>query len=125
MSGVKKVILIVDDTPDNILLLSGLLKDNYKIKAATNGEKAIVIANKTPPPDLILLDVVMPEIDGYAVCETLKHHELTKNIPIIFVTGNASDAEKQHGFSLGAIGYLGKPVDSAQLFDIIQKTLGN
>ena len=123
MSSEKKVILIVDDAPDNIHLLSGLLNANYKIKAATNGEKAIAIASRTPTPDLILLDVVMPEIDGYAVCETLKNQEVTKNIPVIFVTGNASDAEKQKGFSLGAIGFLRKPVNSAQLFDIVQKTL--
>ena len=123
MNSDKKIILVVDDVPDNIQLLSGLLKANYKVKAATSGEKALVIANKSPQPDLILLDVVMPEMDGHAVCESLKNEGSTKQIPIVFVSGNTSEEEIKRGIDLGAEGYLGKPVDPSELTALIQKIL--
>lgn len=123
MNSDKKIILVVDDVPDNIQLLSGLLKARYKVKAATSGEKALVIANKNPQPDLILLDVVMPEMDGHAVCEKLKNEVSTKQIPVVFVSGNTSDEEIKQGIDLGAAGYLGKPVDASELTTLIQKIL--
>ena len=123
MDSDKKIILVVDDTPGNIQLLNGLLRDRYKVKAATSGKKAIVIANISPQPNLILLDVVMPEMDGHEVCEMLKKEASTKLIPIVFVSGNTSDEEIQQGMDLGAAGYLGKPVDSAELTAVIQKIL--
>lgn len=78
----KKTILIVDDTPANIALLRELLKDSYKIKIATNGIKAMGVAAVTPVPDLILLDIMMPEMDGYEVCKCLKADAQTNDIPI-------------------------------------------
>jgi len=123
MNSDKKIILVVDDMPDNIQLLSGLLKARYKVKAATSGEKALVIANKNPQPDLILLDVVMPEMDGHAVCEKLKNEASTKQIPIVFVSGNTSEEEIKRGIDLGAERNLRKPVDPSELTTLIQKIL--
>ena len=80
MGSDKKIILVVDDAADNIQLLNGLLKADYKIKAATSGEKALTIANKSPHPNLVLLDVVMPGMDGYEVCKLLKQAEHTNTV---------------------------------------------
>ena len=119
----KKIILIVDDSADNIQLLSGVLKQYYKVKAATRGDKALIIAQKTPAPDLILLDVVMPEMDGYEVCQQLKSNPETMNIPVVFISGNTADEEQQKGLALGAEAYLGKPVDSDKLLSLIENLL--
>ena len=107
----KATILIVDDTPDNLKLLSSLLKDSYKVKVANNGRKALEIAAALPPPDLILLDVVMPEMDGYEVCAALKEAPGTRNIPVIFLTGRADAVDRERGFAMGAVDYIAKPVD--------------
>ncbi len=79
----KPIILVVDDIPDNIHTLSGILNDDFKIKAATSGERALKIASSSPKPHLILLDIMMPEMDGYEVCRTLKSDPVTSDIPII------------------------------------------
>jgi len=123
MGSEKKIILVVDDAADNIQLLNGLLKADYKIKAATSGEKALTIANKSPHPNLVLLDVVMPGMDGYEVCKLLKQAEHTKHIPIIFVSGNITDADKNSGYELGAAGFVGKPVNSDELLKLVHDTL--
>lgn len=106
----KPIILIVDDIPDNIHTLSGILSENFRIKAATNGAKAIEIANTIPKPHLILLDIMMPEMDGYEVCNKLKSNPFTANIPIIFVTAKTETVDEQKGFELGAVDYITKPV---------------
>jgi putative two-component system response regulator len=106
----KQVILIVDDTPDNITLLSALLKDKYKIKIATNGLKALHIASIDPSPDLILLDVMMPEMDGYETCRRLKENPQTNHIPIIFLTAKSQVSDEEMGLKLGAVDYISKPV---------------
>ncbi|MFZ6817497.1 HD-GYP domain-containing protein [Undibacterium sp. Ji22W] len=106
----KQVILIVDDTPDNITLLSALLKDKYKIKIATNGLKALHIASIDPSPDLILLDVMMPEMDGYETCRHLKANPQTNQIPIIFLTAKSQVSDEEMGLKLGAVDYISKPV---------------
>ena len=106
----KQVILIVDDTPDNITLLSALLKDKYKIKIATNGLKALHIASLDPSPDLILLDVMMPEMDGYETCRRLKDNPQTNQIPIIFLTAKSQVSDEEMGLKLGAVDYISKPV---------------
>ena len=111
MSSEKKVILVVDDLPDNIQLLSGLLKADYKVKAAISGKKALSIANATPHPDLILLDVVMPEMDGYEVCRQLKNNPVTSKIPVIFVTAKTQNEDEEKGLKLGAVDYITKPVN--------------
>ncbi len=123
MNTSEKIILIVDDAPANIQLLSGVLKETYKVKAATSGEKGLKIAGKIPPPDLILLDVVMPEMDGHEVCRRLKNNPATRNIPVIFVTGNVSSMAEQQALELGAVACLGKPIDSGKLLEIVERTL--
>ncbi|MDR1935161.1 MAG: two-component system response regulator [Candidatus Accumulibacter sp.] len=106
----KPTILVVDDAPDNLALMSALLKDTYKVKVATNGEKALQIAGSVAPPDLILLDVVMPEMDGYEVCRRLKASSDTRDIPVIFLTANVDAHNEERGLQLGAVDYLTKPV---------------
>ena len=101
-------ILIVDDDPKNIRLLASLFEDDYDILFATDGKKALEIALHEKP-DLILLDVMMPEMDGYQVCKTLKNDALTTEIPIIFITANSSVNEEIHGLEIGASDYISKP----------------
>lgn len=103
-------LLIVDDTPENIDVLRGILKQEYKIKVAANGEKALKIAQSDSPPDLILLDIMMPEMDGYEVCRHLKGNFSTANIPVIFVTAKGEVADESLGFDIGAVDYITKPV---------------
>jgi diguanylate cyclase (GGDEF)-like protein len=93
----------------NISLLSELLRQDYKIKVAKNGAKALEIARGVEKPDLILLDIEMPEMDGYEVCKILKNDNQTKNIPIIFVTARSDVADEAYGLNLGAVDYISKP----------------
>ena len=102
--------LVVDDTPDNLSLMSGLLKDDYKVKVASNGEKALKIAASENPPDLILLDIMMPGMDGYEVCTRLKADATTRDIPVIFLTAKAEIEDEKHGLELGAVDYITKPI---------------
>jgi putative two-component system response regulator len=106
----KAIILVVDDTPDNLTLMSGLLKDNYRVKVANSGERALKIAQSETPPDLILLDIMMPEMDGYEVCRRLKADNNTRDIPIIFLTAKTEVVDETHGFELGASDYITKPI---------------
>ena len=106
----KATILVVDDTPDNLALMSGLLQENYRIKVATNGEKALKIARGDNPPDLILLDVMMPEMDGYEVCRRLKAEQATREIPVIFLTARSDIEDERSGLNLGAVDYITKPI---------------
>jgi two-component system, OmpR family, alkaline phosphatase synthesis response regulator PhoP len=119
----KPTILIVDDTPANIDLLKGLLRERYRIKAATSGEKALAIAAKAPPPDLILLDVMMPDLDGHETCRRLKADPGTADIPVFFVTGRLDPAERATGLALGALDYLLKPVDPERLLERVAAVL--
>jgi putative two-component system response regulator len=106
----RKTVLVVDDTPDNLTLMSGLLKDHYRVKLANNGEKALVAARAVPPPDVILLDVMMPGMSGYEVCERLKADPATRNIPIIFLTAMTAMEDEKKGLDLGAADYITKPI---------------
>ena len=106
----KQTILIVDDTPDNLALMTGVLKDAYKTKVANNGERALRIAATHPPPDLILLDIMMPGIDGYQVCERLKADPFTADIPVIFLTARTEIEDEQKGFDAGCVDYITKPI---------------
>ena len=103
----KPVILIVDDTASNLQLLAQLLKEDYQIKVANSGQKALELAESLP--DLILLDVIMPDMDGYEVCKHLKENDKTKNIPVIFVTGKVELEDEKKGLVLGAVDYITKP----------------
>jgi putative two-component system response regulator len=106
----KQTILIVDDAPDNLALMGSLLKEFYKTKVALNGDKALYIAMSPEPPDLILLDVMMPGIDGYEVCRRLKENKATKDIPVIFLTAKTEVEDEQKGLELGAADYIAKPI---------------
>lgn len=109
----QKLILIVDDTPTNIGVISGALRDSYKTKIATNGPKALALACAEEKPDLILLDVMMPEMDGYEVCMRLKADPSTREIPVIFLTGQTSAEDETRGFEVGAVDYVHKPFSPA------------
>ena len=110
MTEQRKKILIVDDERLNINVLHELLKDDYKTMAAISGKQALKAAESDSPPDLILLDIMMPEMDGYEVCKTLKSHDKTKDIPIIFVTAMGQTSDETKGLEYGAVDYLTKPV---------------
>lgn len=106
----KAVILVVDDVPTNVQALALLLKDDYTIKVATSGARALEVAEQDPIPDLILLDVQMPEMDGYDVLRLLRENSVTAEIPIIFVTGKDTVEDEEYGLELGAVDYITKPV---------------
>lgn len=118
-----KTILVVDDSPENLDLLAGLLKDKFKVKAAINGDIAIKIAQSPSPPDLILLDIVMPGKDGIEVCKILKDNVSTSNIPIVFLSGKASGEDCDRAMDHGGAAYLQKPVDAESLFSVIEIVL--
>jgi diguanylate cyclase (GGDEF)-like protein len=107
----SRKILIVDDSPENIHFLMGILQDSYKIIASTNGRKAIELAQKQPSPDLILLDVLMPDFSGYDVCRELKANQNTKDIPIIFITALGEIEDETNGLEMGAVDYIIKPIN--------------
>lgn len=106
----QQSILIVDDHPENIDVLKNTLEQNYTIKAALNGQRALSIARQKPKPDLILLDVMMPNLDGLSVCKNLKADPMTSEIPIIFVTAKSDPEDEQIGIEAGAIDYITKPI---------------
>ncbi len=108
-----KIVMVVDDAPANIQIVNSILKDTYKVRIATNGAKALQLATATPPPDLILLDVMMPEMDGYEVCTRLKAAAHTKDIPVIFLTGQTETEDETKGFEVGAVDYIHKPFSPA------------
>lgn len=105
-------ILVIDDTPANIRLLIDLLKADYEIIFATGGERGLELAGADPAPDLILLDLMMPGMDGYEVCRRLKDNDRTRNIPVMFVTGADSEAAEAQGINVGAVDYLTRPISS-------------
>jgi C4-dicarboxylate-specific signal transduction histidine kinase len=110
---IKKRILVVDDQPTNIKVLGNCLMDDYTIQVAINGEDALKIVNGDNPPDLILLDIMMPGMNGYEVCRILKKDRKTCNIPIIFVTAMNEDCDEEMGLKLGAVDYIAKPANPA------------
>src|ERR1700745_392092 len=109
----QKLILIVDATPANIGAISGALRDSYKTKVATDGQKALALASAEVKPDLILLDVMMPGMDGYEVCSRLKSDPATREIPVIFLTGQTAAEDETRGFEVGAVDYVHKPFSPA------------
>ncbi|WP_119966153.1 diguanylate cyclase domain-containing protein [Simplicispira lacusdiani] len=103
-------ILVVDDSPENLQVISAVLKEHYKVKVAINGERALALATAAEPPDLILLDVMMPGMDGYEVCTRLKHNPATARIPVLFISSRDEEEDEARGLSLGAIDYIVKPI---------------
>jgi phosphoserine phosphatase RsbU/P len=112
-ASAQKTILVVDDTPINLGVISGALKDSFNTKVATSGEKALAITSAAQKPDLILLDVMMPEMDGYEVCRRLKANPETRDIPVIFLTGQTGTEDETKGFEVGAVDYIHKPFSAA------------
>lgn len=107
----KSTVLVVDDTSDNLSLMSGLLKERYRVKVANNGEKALKIVQSDSPPDLILLDIMMPGLSGYDVCQILKADPATSHIPIIFLTAMTATEDEKKGLEMGAADFITKPIN--------------
>lgn len=105
----KQSILIVDDVPSNIKILGDALKGRYYVRAALNGRDALAIASSDEPPDLILLDIVIPEMDGYEICRRLKSNDATMDIPVIFTTSKDQEDDETRGLEVGAVDYITKP----------------
>ena len=104
-------ILVVDDMPDNLFLMNGLFEDRYEVVQAASGKEALQVVMGSEPPDMVLLDVMMPDMDGYEVLRRIRQHPPVANIPVIFLTALASQLDERLGMDLGAIDYLTKPVD--------------
>ena len=119
----KKVVLVVDDMTENIAILAEILKESYRVRVAKDGERALKIAQASPSPDIILLDVEMPGMDGHETCRRLKSLESTRDIPVIFVTGHSDEQERAKGLALGAVGVLTKPVDPDTVLSNIAEAL--
>jgi CheY-like chemotaxis protein len=119
----KAIILIVDDTPENLDVLKGLLGSDYNLKVAVNGKIALKIANLDPHPDLILLDIMMPVMDGYEACGELKASPATRDIPVIFITAKTETDDIVKGFEVGAIDYVTKPFNPPELMARVQTQL--
>ncbi|WP_374327278.1 two-component system response regulator [Azonexus sp.] len=111
----RPTILVVDDTPDNLAVVAGMLEHDYRVRVAASGERGLRIAAGSPAPDLILLDIMMPGMDGYQTLEQLRANPATVNIPVIFVTAMDSDADEAVGLALGAVDYIAKPIRPAIL----------
>ncbi len=105
----KAKVLIVDDVPANIRILGQAIRDRYEVVIATDGAKALEIVFGEGPPDLILLDIIMPEMDGYEVCRQIKENPAMANIPIIFITSKSEEEDEAKGFEAGVVDYIGKP----------------
>lgn len=105
----RPTILVVDDTPTNLSLLTNLLKQQYRVKVANNGPKALELA-AIAPPDLVLLDIMMPDMDGYEVCRRLKEAEATRQVPVVFLTAKNSEEDEERGLLMGAVDFIHKPI---------------
>jgi len=119
----KPTILVVDDSPENLSLMSGLLKDQYRVKVANNGEKALTIIDTGPLPDIILLDIVMPGLNGYDVCRQLKSEARSRDVPVIFLTSMNDTEDEKKGFELGAVDYITKPISPIKLMVRVRNQL--
>ena len=113
------MILVVDDAPANIHIIMSIIGEMDEISVALDGEEALTII-KEEKPDLVLLDIVMPGIDGFEVCRRVKSDPTTIDIPIIFLSGNSSDEEKAKGLEMGAVDFLIKPIDNEKLKSIVK-----
>lgn len=118
----ENTILIVDDTPENIDILVELL-EGFDFQIAINGEDALETAFEGDPPDLVLLDIMMPEMDGYEVCEKLRENPKTKNVPVIFLTAKTEKEEIQKCYDVGGQDYIAKPFDAQILIEKIKTYL--
>ena len=108
----RETVLIIDDTPDVLTLMTGVLRHKYDTKVANTGERGLRVASTHPLPDLILLDIEMPGMDGYEVCRRLKADPLTNGIPVIFLTAKSDVEDEQEGFAAGCVDYITKPISA-------------
>jgi CheY-like chemotaxis protein len=115
----KPRLLVVDDMPDNLFLMNGLLEDRFEIVQAPSGRDALKVVMSDSPPDMVLLDIMMPDMDGYEVLRRIRQHTPTAHIPIIFVTALASQRDERLGRELGALDYVTKPVDPQKVIDLV------
>jgi putative two-component system response regulator len=116
-------VLVVDDTPDNLMLMADLLRDRYRVKAANSGETALRVLQNSPLPDLILLDIMMPGVSGHEVARQLQQDPRTRDIPIIFLTALASTENEIQGLELGAVDYITKPISPPLVLARVQTQL--
>lgn len=119
----QHTVLIVDDVPDNLTVLGEVLAPHFRVRAANSGARALRVANSTPQPDLILLDIMMPEMDGYEVLEKLRSDPSTRAIPVIFVTAMDGTIDEEKGFALGAVDYITKPIRPSIVLARVQAQL--
>ncbi|WP_420464612.1 HD domain-containing phosphohydrolase [Panacagrimonas sp.] len=123
MNAEQTTVLVVDDTPENIDVLGGILRPHYRVKVAINGERALALARSAEAPDLILLDIMMPGLSGYEVCAALKEHLPTRHIPVIFCTAMGEVEDERRGFELGCVDYIAKPVSAPLVLARVQTHL--
>ena len=121
----KLRVLIIDDAPANIKMLGQALKDYYQVIVANNGQAGLKICQSDNPPDLILLDINMPEMDGYEVCQRLKSVDSTSSIPVIFLTANDTPGEEERGLELGAVDFITKPFSIPLVMTRVEAHLRN
>ncbi len=121
----RQIILIVDDQAENLAVLGDLLETHYRVRVANSGEHALRAAASDPKPDLILLDVMMPEMDGYAVLARLRNNAATRDIPVIFVTAKDSATDEEHGLEMGAADYITKPIKPVVVLARVRTQLEN
>ena len=119
----RPTILVVDDTAENLQLMHGLLRDRYQVRVANAGQRALELAQREPVPDLVLLDVMMPDVDGYEVCRRLKADPRTMAVPIIFLTALTDTGSEEQGFACGAVDFLTKPISPPVVFARIETHL--
>jgi len=123
MSFSSSTILIVDDQPSNLAVLDACLSDSFKVRAANSGKGALEMANIEPHPDLILLDIMMPDMSGYSVLKKLKENPVTHDIPVIFITAKTSEEDESEGLELGAVDYISKPIKPLVLLSRVKSQL--
>jgi len=119
----RRTVLVVDDTPENLSVMSGLLRDTYKVRIAPDGERALAIARGDEKPDLILLDIMMPGLDGYEVLRRLQAEPATRDLPVIFLTAMSEAEDEKVGLDLGAVDYITKPANPAIVLSRVRNQL--
>ncbi len=117
----KKKVLVVDDAAENLQIMVEILKDKYAVVVSKTGERMMEIINKDPLPDIILLDVVLPDVSGYEICKRLKGDKRTQHIPVIYISGSNESKLADNIEKTGAVGYLIKPVEVDELYSKIQQ----
>ena len=109
----KQTVLVVDDVPQNLDVLCEVLQDDYRLKVALNGAEALAVARSADPPNLVLMDIMMPVMDGYEACKKMKEDLRTRHIPVVFVTARGEERDETYGFQVGAVDYITKPINPA------------